>query len=63
MCEYCEKGKAISKDNRRELGIELHGGSGHLVAYGKDTFNCDISVQCKINYCPMCGKKIVRSDT
>ena len=47
MCEYCEKGKGICKDNKRELGIEL-------VAYGLDKQNWDISVECKISYCPMC---------
>ena len=60
MCEYCEKGKGICKGNRKELGIELHSGSGHLTAYGTNTYNCDISVQCKINYCPMCGRKLVK---
>lgn len=55
MCEYCCKdGKGISKNNREELGIEFHSGSGKLVAYGLDKANWDISVECKINYCPMC---------
>ena len=54
MCEYCEDGKGICRDNKRELGIELHSGTSKLVAYGLDKANWDISVECKINYCPMC---------
>lgn len=57
MCEYCEDGKGICRNNKRELGIELHSGSSKLVAYGLDKANWDISVECKINYCPMCGRK------
>ena len=56
-CKYCEEGYGISNTNRRELGIELHSGTGYLVAYGLDKYGWDISVECKINYCPMCGKK------
>lgn len=57
MCEYCEKEKGICK-NRNELGIELHSGKAILVAYGLDKQNCYISVFCRINYCPMCGRKL-----
>lgn len=57
MCEYCKNGKEICRDNREELGIELHSGSSKLVAYGLDKENWNISVECKINYCPMCGRK------
>ena len=59
MCEYCEKGKGICK-NKNELGIELHSGKAILVVYGLDKQGCDISVFCKINYCPMCRTKISR---
>ena len=61
MCEYCEKGKEICENNKKELGIELHSGNSILVAYGLDKQNWDISVECKINYCPMCRKRIERS--
>lgn len=57
MCKHCEKGIGIC-NNREELGIELHSGTSHLVAYGLDKNNWDISVKCKINYCPMCGKEL-----
>ena len=58
MCEYCEIGKGVCRNNRRELGIELHSGSSELVAYGLDEAKWDISVKCKINYCPMCGRQL-----
>ena len=58
MCEYCEQGKAICKQNRTELGIEFSSGECKLMAYGLDRNNWDISVNCNINFCPMCGKRI-----
>ena len=39
MCEYCKDGKGICRDNKRELGIELHSGNKKLVAYGIDKNN------------------------
>ena len=59
-CEYCgnECIGINTKNNRKELGIELHSGNGTLVAYGLDKQGWNISVTCKISYCPMCGKKI-----
>lgn len=61
MCEYCEKGKGICRNNRKELGIELHSGSRKLIAYGFDEQNWDMSIECKINFCPMCRKRVERS--
>lgn len=58
-CEYCKNGKGICIDNKKELGIELHSAKSKLVAYGLDKNNWDISVECNINYCPMCGRKLV----
>ena len=58
MCEYCEEGKRICRDNRRELGIEIHSAKSKLIAYGLDKNGWDISVECNIKYCPMCGKKL-----
>lgn len=57
MCEHCKEGKGICK-NRKELGIELDSGRAKLVAYGLDKFGWDISVECNINYCPMCGRRL-----
>ena len=58
MCEYCEDGKGICRENRKELGIELDGGKGKLIVYGTDLYNWDIGVECKINFCPMCGRTL-----
>lgn len=60
MCEYCEKGKSMCNSNTKDLGIELHSGTAKLVAYGLDEFGWDISVECNINYCPMCRKEAGR---
>jgi hypothetical protein len=56
-CEYCNNAIPICNRNRNEIGIELHSGSGHLIAYGKDHYGWDISVSTKIKYCPMCGRE------
>lgn len=58
MCKYCEKGKSMCDDNKKDLGIEFHSGTAKLVAYGLDEFGWDISVSCDINYCPMCGRRL-----
>lgn len=58
MCRYCEKGEAICEKNRDILGIELHSATKMLVVYGIDKKGNDISVNCKIKHCPMCGKKL-----
>ncbi len=60
MCEYCEKGKPICSENKKELGIEFLSGTSLLVAYALDKKGWDISVKCKISYCPMCRKKVRR---
>lgn len=58
MCKHCDEGMAIdNENNRKELGIELNGAKGKLMAYGLDKQGWDISISFKIDYCPMCGKK------
>lgn len=59
MCEYCENGKSMCNSNTKDLGIELHSGTAKLVAYGLDEFGWDISVECNIDYCPMCGRRLI----
>lgn len=60
MCEYCEKGKSMCNSNTKDLGIELHSANSKLVAYGLDKQGWDISIECNINYCPMCRKEAGR---
>lgn len=57
-CIHCVDGIGISPKNTDELGIELHAGSKHLVAYGKDKNGWDISVSAPIEFCPKCGRKL-----
>jgi hypothetical protein len=57
-CDYCLKGKPISTKNRKDIGIELHVGAKHLIAYGKDENGWDTSVSVPIKCCPMCGEKL-----
>lgn len=58
MCKYCDKGEAICEQNRDILGVSLDAAKGFITVYGIDKKGWDISVNCKINYCPMCGKKL-----
>lgn len=60
MCKYCEKGKSMCNSNTKDLGIELHSANSKLVAYGLDKQGWDISIECNINYCPMCRKEVGR---
>jgi hypothetical protein len=57
-CKYCMDGEPISKKNTDELGIELHGVTGYLIAYAKDKNGWDTSVSAPINFCPMCGRSL-----
>mgnify|MGYP007053736792 CR=1 FL=1 len=54
MCEYCEKGKHISKfSTPRETNCLYIRDGNELVtimSYGY--------MYCRIKYCPMCGKKL-----
>lgn len=58
MCRYCEKGEAICEQNKDILGVELDSANRYLKVYGIDKKGWDISINCKIKYCPMCGKKL-----
>ena len=58
MCMYCEKGKSMCNSNTKDLGIEFHSVTSKLIAYGLDEQGWDISVECNINYCPKCGRRL-----
>ena len=56
MCEYCEE----LVDNRKNL-LEFEGLETYIDGLGKLTQNNDngsFYVEAKINYCPMCGRKL-----
>lgn len=59
MCEYCEKNTSIKV--KEPLGICIHY-PNRLVARGIDKKGWDISIDVKINYCPICGKKLIENE-
>lgn len=63
MCEYCKgdisKRKTIESDCLIEYTI---GNKELLMAFwsqGPDGPECEMESEMKINYCPMCGRKLV----
>lgn len=59
MCEYCEKGKEkdFETDNHDfDMGIE--GGTLSVFYQEPDNYHHICSADVKINYCPMCGRKL-----
>lgn len=59
MCEYCSNTERIAIINRKGiLGLTIWG-KNNLAVYGKDEKGWDISEDKKINYCPMCGRKLM----
>lgn len=57
MCEYCEKGKEIRKDdNLKSFISKAHFGYSIIVQTNELYLNVqNIGF---INYCPMCGRKL-----
>ena len=56
MCEYCEKGKPIIGDEQD--GADITNGN-ILTSYGE----CTSFAEGKIQYCPMCGRKLDEKET
>lgn len=62
MCEYCEKAipLIIGKTNDRGIAILF---PNRLNAYGYDIHGAGSNgLTVKINYCPMCGRKLERNN-
>lgn len=58
MCKYCEKAKPliIGKTNDKGIAIQF---PNNLNAYGYDVHGSGSNgLNVKINYCPMCGRKL-----
>ena len=54
MCEYCEEGKPITEFNSLREMNTIH-------IRNEDLLHCQIGFSYmyrKINYCPMCGRKL-----
>lgn len=60
MCEYCNSKKNI-EENKGDI-IYLHIWGRHLRLIGK-LFNIAFGRDLMINYCPMCGKKLIEQVT
>lgn len=65
MCEYCEKGKKfidIWDDEYSFFGTDCTNIKGNIFHVEAETaageINADIELDYKINYCPMCGRKL-----
>lgn len=55
MCEYCEKGKRIEENDNDNIYLEIYG--RFLKVSGK-VIHIPIERIRKINYCPICGRKL-----
>lgn len=54
-CVYCEENKSI--ETKEPLGVCIHY-PNRLIVSGVDKYGWDISIDTKINYCPMCGRRL-----
>lgn len=58
-CEFCEKGKALVIGKTNDIGIAIQY-PNRLIAYGYDIHGFGSnSIMTKIEYCPMCGRKLM----
>lgn len=63
LCEYCDGGKplVIGKTNDQGIAIQY---PNRLIAYGYDIHGYGSNgLVARINYCPICGKKLKEDDT
>ena len=60
-CEFCVGGKALVIDKANDVGIAIRY-QNRLIAYGYDIYGLyglgSNSISTKINYCPMCGRRL-----
>ena len=60
-CEFCVGGKALLIDKANNVGIAIQY-PNRLIAYGYDIYGLyglgSNSISTKINYCPMCGRRL-----
>ena len=58
MYKYCEEYEVIAQD--KNLGFTLYNSEKGNNAYirGFDKNGWDVSLNMKLNYCPMCGRKL-----
>ena len=57
-CFFCEIGMPLATEKDGDQGIEIHY-PNILIAYGYDIHGSGSNgISTKINYCPMCGKRL-----
>lgn len=65
MCEYCECGVPLVTGKTDDIGVAIiliHKRS-FLNAYGYDIHGPGSNgILCRINFCPMCGRKLMEAD-
>ena len=62
MCEFCERGKPLTIGKTNDYGIAIQY-PNKIVAFGYDVHGCGSNgLVKKINYCPICGRKLVEED-
>lgn len=62
MCDYCEKAVPLVLGSTNDFGIVIQH-PNNLLAYGYDVHGSGSNgLEVKINFCPMCGKKIVSKE-
>lgn len=59
MCEFCEKGKPLTIGKTNDYGLAIQY-PNKIIAFGYDVHGAGSNgLVKKINYCPICGRKLV----
>lgn len=67
MCEYCEKGKTLISEERLDSDFEYYKFNtfiwkDELITKNENEPCLEVDEKCKINYCPMCGRKLIEQN-
>ncbi len=58
MCDFCERGKPLAIGNTNDYGIAIQY-PNKIIAFGYDVHGSGSNgLVSKINYCPICGRKL-----
>ena len=58
MCDFCEKAKPLVIGKTNDYGIAIQY-PNKIIAYGYDIHGSESNgLIVKINYCPMCGRRL-----
>ena len=60
FCNYCMGAKPLAIGDTNDIGIAIRY-PGKLIVYGYDVHGCGSNgIVSKINYCPICGRKLIK---